>query len=323
MGGMGVKDPVEAFITSRAYTDVIVTAIKAKGDFSVYDHLQQMTQAKKEMKHEITGFQEDKLTLILTSMSEGKKRAIQRVVKGKTSTWLTVLPVSHYHFDLSPSEFRDALAIRYHQPLTKLPADCDGCGRESTLQHALDCRKGGLIIQRHNEVRDALGDLASIAFRDVIREPIVRDADPVRGLPASVADLGVIGLWVDQTEALLDILVMDTDAQSYTSRTVDSVLLSAENEKKKKYLDAVEARHASFTPFVTSIDGVLAREANSVIHVKLLDIEVGKPLSEVTGWVRATLAFAILRATNMCIRGSKVKWRSAVDIDDRWGWTSL
>ena len=48
---------------------------------------------------------------------------------------------------LSPSEFRDALAIRYHQPLSKVPADCDGCGAEFTLQHALDCRKGGLIIQ--------------------------------------------------------------------------------------------------------------------------------------------------------------------------------
>ena len=95
-------------------------------------------------------------------------------------------------------------------------------------------------------MRDALGDLASIAFRDVIREPIVRDADPVRGLPDLVADLGVRRLWAAQTEALLDIRVMDTDAQSYTSRTVDSVLLSAENEKKKKYLDAVDTRHASF-----------------------------------------------------------------------------
>ena len=99
-------------------------------------------------------------------------------------------------------------------------------------------------------------------------------------------------LWAAQTEALLDIRVMDTDAQSYTSRTVDSVLLSAENEKKKKYLDAVEARHASFTPFVTSINGVLAHEANSVI--KLLATKTAlkwvKILSEVTGWVRAALA---------------------------------
>mgnify|MGYP003429847717 FL=1 len=47
----------------------------------------------------------------------------------------------------------------------------------------------------------------------VIREPIVRDADPVRGLPALVADLGVRGLWVAQYrlhETLLDIRVMDT-----------------------------------------------------------------------------------------------------------------
>ena len=111
----------------------------------------------------------------------------------------------------------------------------------------------------------------------------------MRGLPALVADLGVRGLWAAQTEALFDIRVMDTDAQSYISRTVDSVLLSAENEKK--YLDAVEAGHASFTPFVTSIDGVLAREANSVM--KLLATKIAlkweKPLSEVTGWGKGNI----------------------------------
>ena len=174
-----------------------------------------MTQAKKEMNLEIKGFQEDKLTSILASLSEGKRQAIQRAVKDKTSTWLTVIPVYHYHFDLSPSEFRDALANRYHQPLSKLPAGCDGYGGEFTLQHALDCRKGGLIIQQHNEVRETLSDLASIAFRDVIRKPIVRYADSVRGLPALVADLSVSGLWAAQTETLFDIHVMDTDAQSY------------------------------------------------------------------------------------------------------------
>ena len=170
-------------------------------------------------------------------------------------------------------------------------------------------------------MREALGDDASIAFRDVIREPIVRDADPVRGLPALVADLGVRGLWAAQTEALPDIHVMDTDAQSYSSRTVDSVLLSAENEKKKKYLDAVESRHASLTPFVTSIDCVYAREANSIMKLLATKIPLKweKPLSEVTGWVRVTLAFAILRATNLCIRGSRVKWRCAVHIDDGAG----
>ena len=40
-----------------------------------------------------------------------------------------------------------------------------------------------------------------------------------------------------------------------------------------------------------------------------------------TGWVRATLAFATLR--NLCIRGSRVKWRSAVHMDDGAGVAGL
>ncbi len=33
------------------------------------------------------------------------------------------------------------------------------------------------MIQRHNEVRDALGDLANLVCNRVHREPIVREAD--------------------------------------------------------------------------------------------------------------------------------------------------
>jgi hypothetical protein len=31
-----------------------------------------------------------------------------------------------------------------------------------TLRHALECKKGGLVISRHNEMRDELSDLASL-----------------------------------------------------------------------------------------------------------------------------------------------------------------
>ena len=33
----------------------------------------------------------------------------------------------------------------------------------TSLEHALDCKKGGLVTQRHNEVRDVISDLASIS----------------------------------------------------------------------------------------------------------------------------------------------------------------
>ena len=55
--------------------------------------------------------------------------------------------------------------------------------------------------------------------------------------------------------------VIDTDAPSYLHRDVASVLSSAQEEKKRKYNDAAEARRASFTPLVVSVDGVLDREA--------------------------------------------------------------
>lgn len=84
-----------------------------------------------------------------------------KAIEGRTSSWLSALPWSHYHFDLSPGEFRDALFLRYGKLLLNLLDKCDGCGGEVSLQHLLDCKRGGLVIQRHNEIRDAPGDLCS------------------------------------------------------------------------------------------------------------------------------------------------------------------
>ena len=44
------------------------------------------------------------------------------------SSWLSVVPLESHHFDLSPQEFRDALALCYKKPLLDLPPFCDGCG---------------------------------------------------------------------------------------------------------------------------------------------------------------------------------------------------
>ena len=38
-----------------------------------------------------------------------------------------------------------------------------------------------------------------------MREPVVREADEIRGVSALVADLGVRGVWQPQTEALFDV----------------------------------------------------------------------------------------------------------------------
>ena len=73
---------------------------------------------------------------------------------------------------------------------------------------------GDLVIQRHNEVRDALGDLASLVYKDIICEPIVQEANDTCGIPSLVADLSIRGVWQSQTVALFGICVIDTDAPS-------------------------------------------------------------------------------------------------------------
>ena len=84
-----------------------------------------------------------------------------------------------------------------------MPATCDGCGALFDLEHALDCKKGGLVTQRHNDVRDALGDLASIVFNNVLKEPIVQVASTRDGTPALIADISIRGLWPPQTVACI------------------------------------------------------------------------------------------------------------------------
>ena len=132
--------------------------------------------------------------MVLAFLDTKTRRAISRSVGCKSSSLLTVLPISLHHFDLSATEFHDFLTIRYHRPLIKAPANCDNCGEAFSLTHALDCRKGGLVIQRHNEIRDAIGDIASIVCKEIIWEPVVQKANDACGVPADLSSRGVGGL---------------------------------------------------------------------------------------------------------------------------------
>ena len=80
----------------------------------------------------------------------------------------------------------------------------------------------------------------------------------------------------------------------------------------------MEDRRGNFTPFILSIDGLLQREA---LHfVKCLSASLAsrweKPFSDVLTFVRSRLLFASVRSASMCLRGSRVKWRSGLDFDD-------
>ena len=59
------------------------------------------------------------------------------------------------------------------EDLLNVLSSCNGCSTPFSLDHALVCRKGGLIIQGNNEIRDAVGDLAALVWGHVVSEFVV------------------------------------------------------------------------------------------------------------------------------------------------------
>ena len=158
----------------------------------------------------------------------------------------------------------------------------------------------GLVSCRHNKVHDAFGDLASVVWLPVIKEPIV--CDNVYSADTLIADLCVLGVWDPQTKAPFDIRMVDTDVWSYHASTPWDVLCTGEGEKKCKYQQAYQNHHATFTPLCVSVDGMLGFEAEVFVK-KLSDflaVKWERPYGVVTGWVRTCLSFAILRAALVC-----------------------
>ncbi len=44
--------------------------------------------------------------------------------------------------------------------------DGDGCGKGFTVEHALSCKKGGLVNMRHDDGRDEWAHLCSLALSE-------------------------------------------------------------------------------------------------------------------------------------------------------------
>jgi hypothetical protein len=111
---------------------------------------------------------------ILRAQPEGRCRTTRR--GEHTGAWLSLLPSTVNVTELSAQECRDALLMRYGMTPPDLPATCDGCKASFTLQHALGCKKGGLVIFHHNKIRDKLVHLAGKALTPsaIRNKPLIR-----------------------------------------------------------------------------------------------------------------------------------------------------
>ena len=108
---------------------------------------------------------------------EKTQRAVDLACEKGASNWLTVTPLKDMDFDLNKREFRDAARLRYDWPIPDNPSVCV-CGSIFIVGHAMICQRGGLVIQRHNEIRDLQAELLDMVFYDVQVEPALQ---PITG----------------------------------------------------------------------------------------------------------------------------------------------
>ena len=90
-----------------------------------------------------------------------------------SSSWLTILPIKRLGFNLSKSDFWDAVRLRYELPLKRLPSHCR-CSKPYNVQQAVSCKKGGFVTLRHNELRDNIAEMLEEVTSDVEVEPALQ-----------------------------------------------------------------------------------------------------------------------------------------------------
>ena len=83
------------------------------------------------------------------------KLAVNAASEKGASSWVTACPSYEHGTVLHKRDFVDACYIRYGWTLLDLQITC-ACGAAFNVQHALDCKLGGLRIIQHNEVRDTI-----------------------------------------------------------------------------------------------------------------------------------------------------------------------
>ena len=113
-------------------------------------------------------------------------------------------------------------------------------------------------------MRDELVYISIIAYNpgSIRSEPMIQtilnvDEEGRMELSNERGDVMIRGLWEQQKDCIVDIIVTNVDATSYLKRDVDSIITSQEKEKNDKYQEACNEQRRDFAPFVVTTNGYL------------------------------------------------------------------
>merc|ERR1711973_215798 len=121
-------------------------------------------------------------------------------------------------------------------------------------------------------------------------------------------DIRAKEFWRRGQNAFFDVRITNAENASQQNSSLKAILKKHELEKKRLYNRRImEVEHGSFTPLVFTTSGVMSHEC-SVFHKSLaekISLKRGDRYEEVVGYMRVKLSCLALKATLLCLRGSR------------------
>ena len=190
-----------------------------------------------ELRAEVQKSKNDRLNNLLhevenTLMPE-QNRAAKQAKQKDASSWL--ISLEDHGFTLTKGGFRDALALRYNKPLYSLLSNCP-CGQKFNVTHALNCKKGGFVTMRHNNIRDFEANLIRIMQNDVENVHFVEN-EHFNGLKEDYArpDIRAKGVLRNAQNAY-DVRATNINSDSQKNMPVEKILSKHKQDMKRNYI---------------------------------------------------------------------------------------
>ncbi|KAL7478164.1 LOW QUALITY PROTEIN: hypothetical protein ACHAW6_003945 [Cyclotella cf. meneghiniana] len=196
-----------------------------------------------------------------------------------------------------------------------------------TVEHMLNCKKGGLVGIRHNDAHNEWAHLCSLAFTNarVMIKPNILYGNNLATGPScatppnlltspndapgdeSRGDILVHSFWQCARSTIFDIRICNTDARSYANTSSNKVLERASKEKVRKYEQACLTQRWDFTPLVYSVDGLASKDARNAEHclASALATKWGRSYSDMANFVSTPMSLAIIRLNTLLLRGDR------------------
>ena len=237
----------------------------------------------------------------IETVSEVHKSHFRDAAKKGVSSWLTCLPLEEHGFLLNKKEFSDALCLRYNLLVKGMPQYC-ACGKLNSVDHTMECAKGGYWYLRHNNVRDLEVNLLTEVCHDVVVEPrllpLTGEVFPLQSTKKeddAHPDISARGVFRPMDKVFFDVRIFHPNAASNLASA--DAILKHEKEKKRCYNQRIiDVEKGCFIPLVFSTNGAMGKEADR-FHKRLASLLAKKrniSYSEAISFIRCRIRFSSL-----------------------------